>query len=157
MTSEESLNNEIKNLEKQLEDKKDKIKEYWNIILLSKAELENLEKRTKKEIEINRNKSIEKFSKEMLLIIDSLELTMENIPEIILKNENNFITGLKITYKMFVKTLNNNEIEKIEIKKNETIFDPTKHEAVKTVKNSNYSNNTIVEILQNGYTLKKKL
>lgn len=156
-TEEQKIDSKIKNLENELENKQNKIKEYWNMILLSKAELENLEKRTKKEIEKNKKKAIEIFSKELLLTLDSLELTIENMPEIIKKNESNFITGLELTYKMLIKTLINNGIQTIQIKKNETLFDPLKHEAVKTIKNSSYNNNIIIEILQKGYTLNQKV
>ena len=65
---------------KQLEDKLTKAEqqtqEYWNDLLRIKAEIENIKRRTSRDIENAYKYSLEKFVLEILVIVDNLERSL---------------------------------------------------------------------------------
>lgn len=119
--------------------------ENWILFIKSKAELENLKKKIEKDINNEIKNSNKKIFTELLPILDSLESCINNE-----KNKSSH-TGMLLLHKMFIKTLNKNDIKKIETKKYDD-FDPIKHEAISIIKNNLYDNK-ISNIFQSGYML----
>ena len=122
-------------------------------LLRSRAELDNFQKRTLKQIQQAQLYSIEKLSSELLVIMDSLEAAekLSNDPNLKIENlveGNNLL--LKTTKEVFDKL----SIEEIDPLGN--IFDPELHQAMAT-KDSKDDENTVVEVMQKGYKLQSKL
>jgi len=124
-----------------------------DLLLRSRAELDNVQKRTVKQIQQAQLYSIEKFSSELLVIMDSLEAAEKLSSEPNLKVEN-LIEGnsllLKTTKEVFEK-LNIEEINPID-----KDFDPEYHQAL-AAKEADNPENTVIEVIQKGYKLKSKL
>jgi len=131
----------INKYEQEIKDNKEKY-------LIEKAEVENLKKRMEKDLINIKKYALKDFAKDLLNILDSLEQGLNNKINI---NDNDN-KGIKLIQKMFIDTLKKYGINKIVIKDN-TQFDPLKHEVISIIKNDNKNNNTIINILQNGYTL----
>jgi len=124
-----------------------------DLLLRSKAEIENVQKRTIKQIQQAQLYSTEKLSSELLVIMDSLEAAEKLSTEPNLKIEN-LIEGnsllLKTTKEVFEK-LNIEEINPIDKE-----FNPEYHQALATKEDDN-PENTVIEVVQKGYKLKSKL
>jgi len=148
-SSMENSENEDKQIEVLLEENK----KLNDLFLRSKAELDNFQKRTVKQIQQAQQYSVEKLSSELLVIIDSLEAAASLSEKTNLKIDD-FIEGnnllLKTTKEIFEKL----DIEEIDPKNED--FDPEYHQAMST-RESDKSNNKVLEVLQKGYKLKTKL
>ncbi len=124
-----------------------------DLLLRSKAENDNLQKRTLKQIQQAQLYSTEKLSSELLIIMDSLEAAnnLSEGPNLKLESliEGNSLL-LKTTKEMFDKL----GIEEIYPLNDE--FDPEFHQAMAT-KESEADENKVLEVLQKGYRLKSKL
>src|SRR5437868_2796932 len=69
----EALREENEKFRKELEENKQKVEENWNHFLRAKADLANFQRRSEEDISKARNFAIEKFARELLSVIDSLE------------------------------------------------------------------------------------
>lgn len=144
-TEEKDLNEELQLIEEN--------KKLNDLLLRSRAELDNFQKRTIKQMQLAQLYSTEKLSSELLVIMDSLEAAekLSNDPNMKIES---FIEGnnllLKTTQEVFEK-LNIEEINPID-----EDFDPEYHQAMAT-KDSENSENKVLEVMQKGYRLKTKL
>jgi molecular chaperone GrpE len=143
---------------KQLEDKlnqvEQKSQEYWNNWLRTKAEFENLERRTEREIANAHKYSLEKFANEILIIVDNLErsLAAKAADHEKLKD---FYDGIELTLKLFLEILQKFGITPVNPLGE--VFNPEQHMAVMTKEDANAKSNTILEVVQKGYWLKDRL
>jgi len=92
----------------------------------------------------------ERVIKSFLPIIDILEMSMINI-----NNNDKIRESLFITLKLTRIILKENNVKVIKPKRNET-FNPKIHQAILSLK-INKSKNKILNVLQKGYILKKRL
>jgi len=119
-------------------------------VLYTKAEGENVRRRAFEDIDKARKFALEKFSVELLAVMDSLDsaLTVENATVESYKN------GVELTAKQLLSVFekfNITEVNPIEEK-----FDPNKHQAISTVE-SEGEPNTVLSVLQKGYTLNDRV
>ena len=124
-----------------------------DLLLRSKAELDNFQKRTVKQVQQAQLYSTEKLSAELLIIIDSLEAAekLSNDPNLKLES---LIEGNNLLLKTAREVFDKLEIEEINPLNED--FDPEFHQAMAT-KDCENSENTILEVMQKGYKLKSKL
>jgi molecular chaperone GrpE len=97
--------------------------------------------------------AVEKFVKDLLPIIDTLELAVKNIKNTEDECAKELVEGVELTLKKMVDTFKNHGIEAVE--HNE--FDPNYHQAVQQVESDEHEEGEIVEIYQKGYKLKDRL
>ena len=124
-----------------------------DLLLRSRAELENFQKRTAKQLQQAQQYSTEKLSSELLVLIDSLEAASALSKKPNLKIED-FVEGnvlLLKTIKEVFEKLNIDEIDPLDEN-----FNPDFHQAMAT-KEYNGPENTVLEVVQKGYKLKSKL
>ena len=124
-----------------------------DLLLRGKAELDNFQKRTIKQMQLAQLYSTEKLASELMVIIDSLEAAEKLSLDPNLKIES-LVEGntllLKTTQEVFSKL----QIE--EINPIEETFDPDFHQAMAT-QESDSPDNSVLEVMQKGYKLKSKL
>jgi molecular chaperone GrpE len=124
-----------------------------DLLLRGKAELDNFQKRTIKQMQQAQLYSTEKLASELMVIIDSLEAAEKLSLDPNLKIES-LVEGntllLKTTQEVFSKL----QIE--EINPIEETFDPDFHQAMAT-QESDSPDNSVLEVMQKGYKLKSKL
>ena len=153
---EESLDNNAQELPLEDDQLSILVKEYVrlnDLLLRGKAELDNFQKRTIKQMQQAQLYSTEKLASELMVIIDSLEAAEKLSLDPNLKIES-LVEGntllLKTTQEVFSKL----QIE--EINPIEETFDPDFHQAMAT-QESDSPDNSVLEVMQKGYKLKSKL
>ncbi len=152
------LNENIKIKNKLIKKLKNKLiilkKENNNIILRCKADIENMRKLNEKNINNIYKYSLEKFSKELLSIIDNLKSSILVGKDKNLDPSINY-EGINLTLKNFLVILKKFGILNL---KNINQFDPNYHEAISIVyTNSKSKDNKIIEVLQDGYMINDRL
>ena len=150
---EQNINNDtdIETLLKQNEELKQKLDE----ALRAYAKCENDKKILKKETDALIDYAYEKFAKDLLPVVDSLELAIAHAKDIENKEEafDKLIEGVELTLKKMLDTFKNHGIEPVEHEE----FNPEIHQAVQHVQSEEHKEGEIVDVYQKGYTLKGKL
>jgi len=150
----EQVDDPMKDLEAQLETKEQQAKENYDRLLRVSAEFENYKKRTSRELEEFRKFANQSLIKEMLSVVDNLELAMNstNGHKTI---DQGLLQGLDMTHKEILKVFEKFNVKPIEAKGQ--IFDPTFHEAVMQEETDEVDENTVINELQKGYLIHDRL
>ena len=119
------------------------------LFLEAKAEVENIKKRSEKEISNAYKFSTESIFLDLIPIFESLDIAVSQDTDSLSKE--NLIEGNKLLKNMFDSLLEKNSLEVIN-PINEK-FDPNLHQAIKTIENDKKDDNTVDEVLQKGYKL----
>jgi molecular chaperone GrpE len=116
------------------------------------SEFENYKRRLEKEKTQAIEYSSEKFARDLLPILDNLQMAIKSA------NENSDIEklqeGVELTLKNFLSMLQKNNVEKISTEEG---YDPNLHEAVMRVDSDEVESGEIVQTLQEGYKLKDRV
>ena len=135
----------------QIEEKswEEKYNETYDALLRAKAEVENIKKRSEKEISSAYKFSSENIFLELIPIFESLDIAISQDDSKI--NKENLKEGNKLLKSMFDSLFEKNSLYVINPINDK--FDPNLHQAIKTVKDQQKENNTVQEVLQKGYKL----
>jgi len=151
----------IKALEKQnivLKTRNEKVEndvnEIKNRYVRTLADIENLRKRTKKEVEDMKKYAVTSLLKDFLPVVDNLKRAIEHVSEEE-KKTNPLAEGVILVHKQFQDALEKNSVKSFNAL-NE-IFDPTKHEALQMVDNDELPNNTVITEYETGYFIGDRL
>ena len=147
---------EYKELQNKLNEAETKINELTNEILRAKAETENIRRRAEQDVAKAHKFGNEKFAANLLPVVDSLEHGLANCDE----SDNNSILknirhGMELTLKMFLDTLRKHNIQQIDPFGQD--FNPELHEAMSIKEDSSVKPNTVVQVVQKGYTINERL
>ena len=154
---EQTINDEVDPIEElasKLEAKEKEAEETYERLLRVSAEFENYKKRSSREIEEFRKFANQSLIKEMLSVVDNLELAMNstNGHKAIDKD---LVQGLEMTHKEILKVFEKFNVKPIEAKGQP--FDPTFHEAVMQEETDDYAKNTVINEMQRGYMIHDRL
>ena len=154
MTDPAEVENPIEDLEAKLEAKEQEAKENYERLLRVSAEFENYKKRASRDLAELRKFSNQSLIKEMLSVIDNLELAMNstNGHKTI---DQGLLQGLDMTHKEILKVFEKFNVKPIEAKGH--AFDPTFHEAVMQEATDEFDENTVINELQKGYLIHDRL
>ena len=119
----------------------------------AQAEMENLRKRTVRDIENAHKYALEKFVQELLPVIDSLELGLSASAEV--ENVDDLRKGMDLTLEMIKKVMEKFGIAIVEAQGQK--FNPELHEAVSTQEAGEYKPGEVIAVMQKGYTLNGRL
>lgn len=136
-------------LEKALEEAESKAAENMDLALRTKAEADNIRRRSEKEVISARKYAIEKFAEELLAVVDSLEQGLQAKAEH--EESKAMKEGMELTLKLTLSTLNKFGVE--QLNPLEEVFDPQLHEAMTMVPSPDHEKNTIIDVFQKGYSL----
>ena len=128
--------------------------ENWEKVLRLQAELENLRKRTLKDVESASKGSIERVFQEILPIMDSFELGVK-VDTSTKEGVETFIEGQTATFKLFQSVLDKFLIETINPENMK--YDPELHEVISMQDSDEIESGYIIEVIQKGYRLKNRL
>ncbi|MCT8557464.1 nucleotide exchange factor GrpE [Glaesserella parasuis] len=118
-----------------------------DIQLRARAEVENIRRRAEQDVEKAHKFALEKFSKEMLTVVDNLERGLQALEGV----DESVKSGIELTHKGLVSTLNNFGIEAVGVVGE--VFNPELHQAISTQPAEGIEANHISVVLQKGYTL----
>ena len=126
----------------------------YDRLLRASAEFDNFKKRSSREMEEFRKFANQSLIKEMLAVVDNLELAMNstNSHKTIDKD---LLQGLEMTHKEILKVFEKFNVKPIDAKGQP--FDPTFHEAVMQEETSDSPKNTVINELQRGYLIHDRL
>ncbi|WP_016915907.1 nucleotide exchange factor GrpE [Vreelandella stevensii] len=120
--------------------------------LRAAAEAQNVRRRAEQEAEKARKFALEKFVKELLPVVDSLEKALESMQQ---DASDAHREGVSMTLKMQLDVLAKFGVESIEPQGEP--FDPQMHEAMAMVPNPELEPNTVMDVMQKGYSLNGRL
>ena len=133
----------------EIEDFEKKYKETYDLLLREKAEMENLKKRTEKEVENAYKYSVESLLSEIIPIYDSLLLSSKIDKDKVKIDQ--LVKGNELLLSMFKQIFEKNNI--LEINPLDEKFNPDFHQAVSTIKDASKENDIVSEVVQQGYSL----
>ena len=138
------LSAQVESLQQELNDTKDQM-------LRAAAEAQNVRRRAEADVEKAHKFALEKFARELLPVADSLEKATEALGEV----EESQKEGVEMTLKLFQDVLGKFNIEQVDPMGK--TFDPQYHEAMSMVPNPELPANSVMDVLQKGYTLNGRL
>jgi molecular chaperone GrpE len=123
------------------------------------AEMENLRKRTARDVHDARSYAIANFAREMLSVSDNLRRALEVVPEDARNSaEAGFkalIEGVEITERAMLAALERHGVKKLYPEGEK--FDPNFHQAMFEVPNADVPANTVVQVVQPGYSIGERV
>lgn len=141
-------------LEKKLETAEQKAAENLDQLLRTKAEMENLRRRTQRDLENAHKFALEKFVQELLSVKDSLELGLDAA-----SREGADLDKLREGTELTANMLNS-VFEKFNVKEINPLnekFDAELHQAMSMQETDEVEPNTVITVMQKGYTLNDRL
>jgi molecular chaperone GrpE len=144
----------IAELQQELAAAEQKAQENWDKAIRTQAEMENLRKRTQKDLEDAHKYALNSFAKELLSVLDSLELGLQAATgesEEVKK----FREGSELTIKQFETVFAKFNVMTVN-PVGET-FNAEQHQAVLMQEVEGATPNTVVNVFQKGYTLNGRL
>ena len=141
-------------LDEQLAKSQEEVSKNWDKVLRLQAEIENLRKRTLRDVENASRGSIERVIMEMLPILDSFELGLDLKTETIDEyktfkegQEASMMLMNSLFYKLSIETIDPSEMR----------YDPELHEVISTQEDDSVEPGYIIKVIQKGYRLKERL
>ncbi len=144
----------VEALQAQLDELRQKAEEEHEALLRARAEIENMRRRHEQEIEKAHKYALERFAQELLPVVDSLEMgveaaaaenaTLEKVRE-----------GTELTLKMLLSVLDKFGIQAVH--PHGEPFNPELHQAMSTQESAEHAPNTVMNVMQKGYTLNERL
>lgn len=151
-TAEESsdeLTQEIESLKQELADAKDQA-------LRTAAEAQNVRRRAEIDAENARKFAVERFARDLLPVVDNLERALESAPEDTGDEAIKAVMeGVELTYRSFADMLEKHNLKAINPEGEP--FDPQVHEAMSMVEAPGAEPNSVIQVVQKGYTLNDRL
>ena len=124
-------------------------------LLRTVAEMENLRKRTQREIDDTRSYAIAGFARDMLTATDSLSRALMVLPAEARENADgtmkSLIDGIEMTEREMQRLLAKHGVKPIEAEGQK--FDPHRHQAMFEVPDPTRPEGTVVQVVQTGYAI----
>lgn len=123
-------------------------------VLRAQADAQNVMRRAEQDVEKARKFALERFCGELLPVVDNLERALEAMA---IDNEvvKPLAEGVELTLRSFHDVLRKFHIEEVDPAGEP--FDPKLHQAMSMVENNAVEPNTVVAVMQKGYTLHGRL
>lgn len=134
-----------------LENEKQELKDNF---MRAHADMENLRRRTQRDVADAREYSIAGFAREMLSVADNLTRALEAVPEEAKTADKSVMTlveGVELTQRTMLQALEKYNVKKIS-PLNEK-FDPNMHQAMFEIPNTEIPNNTVLQVVQDGFAI----
>ena len=141
-------------LEARLDAKEEEVKETYDRFLRVSADFENYKKRSAREMEEFRKYANQSLLKEMLSVVDNLELAINSSNDK-KKADKHLIEGLNLTLNEILRVFEKFNVKPIEAQGK--AFDPAFHEAVMREETDDFPENTVVSEFQKGYLIHDRL
>ncbi len=141
-------------LKAKLQEAEQKAAENWDQLLRIKAEMENMRRRTQRDLENAHKYALEKFAAELLPVKDSLELGLQAAEQASGSIEN-LRQGTELTLNMLSQAFEKFNLQ--ELNPQGEKFNPEHHQAMSLQENAEVEANTVLAVMQKGYLLNDRL
>lgn len=120
-------------------------------VLRVQAEMQNLRRRTEQDVEKAHKFGQERLVMELLAVMDNLERALQVGMDREDESVKALLEGVELTLKSFVDCLGRFSVEQVDPLGEP--FDPQLHQAISMQENANVEPNTVIVVMQKGYTL----
>lgn len=141
-------------LELELEEARREAASHMDDFLRARAELDNLRKRSARDVEHAHKYGLERFMNELLPVKDSIELGL-NAADDTVADAAKLREGLELTLKLFDAASEKFGLE--EVNPEGQSFDPEYHQAMSMQESPDVPSGTVVTVVQKGYVLNDRL
>ncbi len=119
------------------------------------ADMENLRKRTARDVHDARTYSVANFARDMLAVSDNLKRALEAVPADALTSGDaglkSLIEGVDMTERSMLTAMERHGVKKIEPQGQK--FDPNFHQAMFEIPNAEVPHNTVLQVAQAGFVI----
>jgi len=133
--------------------------EFKDKLLRTLAEMENLRKRTEREVADTRQYAIAGFARDVLAVADNMHRALEAIgPELRESGDakvRSLIEGVELTERELLKILERNGVRKFSPQGEK--FDPNVHQAMFELPTAEHAPGTVAQVIQAGYMLGERV
>lgn len=123
------------------------------------AEMENLRRRTARDVQDARTYAVTNFARDMLQVNDNLRRAIDAIPAEALASADSglktLVEGVELTERSMLSALERHGVKKLAPEGER--FDPNFHQAMFEVENPNVPANTVVNVVQPGYSIGERV
>jgi molecular chaperone GrpE len=123
------------------------------------AEMDNLRRRTERDVKDAKSYSVAGFARDMLAVSDNLRRALDAVPTEMRASADAALTtlleGVELTERSMLSALERHGVKKIEAEGQK--FDPNFHQAMFEIPNPAVGNNTVVQVVQAGYTIGERV
>ncbi|MCJ2118015.1 nucleotide exchange factor GrpE [Methylobacterium sp. J-001] len=123
------------------------------------AEMENLRRRTEREIADARAYAVTNFARDVLNVADNIHRALESVPADAKAAADGafkgLIDGIELTERDLAKTLERHGVKRVEPEGQK--FDPNRHQAMFEVPNPDVPAGTVVQVVQTGYVIGERV
>lgn len=151
LQAQESVEEDIAAL---LQEARAEAEKHKDLALRVQADMENLRRRTRMDVESAHKFALEKFVNALLPAMDSMEMGMDAATKEGASVES-LREGVEITFKQMLDVLQEFNVERVDPTGEK--FDPQLHEAMTMIPSPDHDSNTVVDTIQKGYTLNERL
>ena len=127
------------------------VEKFRDLALRAEAEMQNLQRRTARDVENAHKFGVEKFVLNILPVVDSLEKAIESTGD----NIDAIAEGVRLCHKLMVDTLTKEGVEIVDPVGEP--FDPNEHQAMSMVENPDMEPNSVLAVVQKGCKLNGRL
>jgi molecular chaperone GrpE len=128
-------------------------------LLRTLAEMENLRRRTEREVADARTYGVTNFARDILAVADSMERALKALDDEIRDKADAgvkaLLDGVEITERELLKVMEKHGVRRIEPQGQK--FDPNLHQAMYEIPDPSVPAGTVVQIMQPGYTIGERV
>ncbi len=132
---------------------KDELEAAKDAALRAAAEAQNARRRAEQDVEKARKFALERFSSDLLSVVDNLERALQSAAEA--EDAAAIAEGVDLTLRGLMDALKKHGVEAVDPAGEP--FDPQLHQAMTMVPNPDMEPNTVMDVMQKGYTLNGRL
>lgn len=130
-----------------------------NRLLRTLADMENLRRRTEREMADTRQYAVANFARDILNVGDNLRRAIAAVPEEMRSHPDpalaGLIEGVEVTERGLAQTLQKFGVRPIEAKGQK--FDPTRHQAMFEIEDASVPSGTVADVVQAGYVIGERV
>ncbi len=124
-------------------------------VLRTLAEMENLRRRTEREVSDAKTYGVTSFARDMLTVVDNLSRALEHLPPEARSSADpsirSLIEGVELTARDLEAVLGRHGVKKLEPKGQK--FDPNFHQAIFEAPDESVPSGTVSQVVQSGWTI----
>lgn len=128
-------------------------------VLRTLAEMENLRRRTEKEVADAKAYGVTSLARDMLTFADNLRRALENVPTEVREAADNalksFVEGIELTERDFLSRLTRHGVRKLDPKGQK--FDPNFHEALYEAHDETVPPGTVAHVVEEGFAIGERV
>jgi molecular chaperone GrpE len=129
-------------------------------VLRTLAEMENLRRRTEREVADTRHYSIASFARDILAVADNMDRALQALDAELRETANpaikTLLDGVELTERELLKVLEKHGVKKFEPQQGEK-FDPNLHQAMYEVPDPSQPAGTVAQVVQPGYMIGERM